>query len=576
MLQQCSDRFTLPLLLNAATTGTKIVKTMAVVYLDRLVEVCASRGAAGSAALQNNKEFPRLLKSIGSFASDAAVESRTHSKWSLIRLARIMGLEELDKSMSRSLPPAHYHTVAKLLGKGMDTLVLELMAAQRAQAAADAALSPTNSSSSMGSPPPSGTGSMRNRAASNAAGGGGGAFSVHMDALDSTGDSLGSSGGGVDSKRAPRRKATTGLSASPSFTPLKGGGDVGMDVAAGASEFGSGTSWSSVRSVAGRGANMFDLNASPTSGDGEFASPNSAPASSSATATPSVPRTAGAKRRPTMSASGGSAGGSSGGSGTFSAPAPSAADNERFNAVMTDLSSGDWRLRLGGLEKLTAFLSGSPGAAAFYAAKIFDQLAQRISDHHGKVNVAALQSLATILPLSRPFLPSVLGPFVPVLASHLASTSPVVRQLSQAGLEQLVEVLSTPRASFVRETQSALLAPLCQVALFDSVKVRPAVIQLLTSVLDLSAEHIAECGSSSSASGSMPVVTTYKSVLPVCYALVDDGGVHARSSEVRAALTRCAQTMYALVGAGLWDDKLCMQFHIAPTQVGKLRALLGV
>jgi hypothetical protein len=281
-----------------------------------------------------------------------------------------------------------------------------------------------------------------------------------------------------------------------------------------------------------------------------------------------------------MSASGGSAGGSSGGgSGTFSPPAPSAADNERLNAVMTDLSSGDWRLRLGGLEKLTAFLSGSPSAAAFHAAKIFDQLAQRISDHHGKVNVAALQSLATILPLSRPFLPSVLGPFVPVLASHLASTSPVVRQLSQAGLEQLVEVLSTPRASFVRETQSALLAPLCQVALFDSVKVRPAVIQLLTSVLDLSAEHIAECGSSSSssaASGGMPVVTTYKSVLPVCYALVDDGGVHARSSEVRAALTRCAQTMYALVGAGLWDDKLCMQFHIAPTQVGKLRALLGV
>jgi len=585
MLSSCSDRFTLPLLLNAAATGTKNIKIMAVVYLDRLVEVCAARpGGQGVASLQNNKEFPRLLKAIGSFASDAAVESRTHSKWSLIRLARIIGLEELDRTLSRALPPAHYHSVAKVFSKGMDQLVLELMAAQR-QVGGDPLGSPS-SAGPMGSP--AGTGSLRQRervgTASHARGvaGGGGLFATALQdasALDSTGDSLGSSGGGAmagtESKRAPRRKAAL-LNGSPS-PPMKGS-------AGGGDEFGT-DSWSSVRSVAGGGgSNLFDLNAGPTGSSGEdffhtqstsassasssvssslASSPPPVASSASAASTPG-PRTAG-KRRPTMSAGPGLGGGA--GATGASAPAPSAADTERLNTVLSDLSSGDWRLRLGGLEKLTAFLSVSPGAAAYHAPKIFDQLAQRISDHHGKVNVAALQSLQAILPLSRSFLPQVLASFLPVLASHLASTSPVIRQLSQTGLEQLVSVLDSPRSSFSRDIQMALLAPLCQVALFESVKVRPAVIQLLTGVLDSAAEHLAE-------SGAMPSIGTFKAALPVCYALVDEQ-VPVRS-EVRAPLLRCAQTMYALVGAALWDDKLCMQFHIQPAQVQKLRTVLGV
>jgi len=236
--------------------------------------------------------------------------------------------------------------------------------------------------------------------------------------------------------------------------------------------------------------------------------------------------------------------------------------------VLLELGSSDWRARMTGLEKLTAYLvSGSPAsanAATYHAVRIFDALGARIGDHHGKVNVAALQSLASILPVSRASLPSVLSSFLPLLASHLASTSPVIRQLAQAGLEQLVGVLDSPRESFAKDVQAALLAPLAQVALFENVKVRPAAIQLLIGVLD-------SCAEACAATGTLPAVATFKAALPLAYATLDE-----TRTDIRAPLMRCAQTLYALLGNGLWDEKVCMQFHIQPQQVTKLRTLLGV
>ena len=87
---------------------------------------------------------------------------------------------------------------------------------------------------------------------------------------------------------------------------------------------------------------------------------------------------------------------------------------------------------------------------------------------------------------------------------------------------------------------------------------------MLVAVLD-------SCAEACAAQGTLPTLATFKATLPVAYATVDEA-----RTEIRGPLLRCAQTLYALLGAGLWDEKLCMQFHIPPQQVTKLRTILGV
>jgi len=448
----------------------------------------------------------------------------------------------------------------------MDALVLELMAAQRDMPLAYVAGSPLASPSSG-----NGLGSFSaKRNSATAAGGAGGLYANFLEAapgLDSTSPGvLDSSGGSVHSasgldsiKRASRRKVPP----SPARAGA-GAGAPGVSTSAGSlpsSTSDSGDSgsaaWSSVRSTPS-GANLFDLNAV------DYSTP-ATPAASGPSSLAGTPARGGAKRRPTMSASG-----LGGGGGTAAPASSSAVDTDRLNLVLEELASSDWRTRMASLEKLRAFLASAPGSSQFHAVRIFDVLCQRINDHHGKVNVAALQSLTQILPLTKPYLCSVLGSFVPSLATNLASTSPVIRQLTHSSLELLLRVVEQPLASFGRESQAALLAPLSSVALFDNIKVRPTMIAMLTSALEACADASAEAAGGAAPSGSA-LLGTFKAAVPVAFALCDEARL-----ELRAPLLRCAQTLHAILGPALWDEKVCMQFHLTPQQVAKLKMMIGV
>jgi len=187
----------------------------------------------------------------------------------------------------------------------------------------------------------------------------------------------------------------------------------------------------------------------------------------------------------------------------------------------------------------------------------------------------------------------VLCSLVPALAPNLASTNPVTRQLSNTALDLLVSVVSGSSSSggsgsgsgsgggvapslspgeFSRESQTGLVSAFAQVALFENVKVRPLAIEKLTHVLSLCGEATGVAtGARSSPAHSSLLLPVLKAAVPVAYALTEEARL-----EVRAPLLRCAQTLHALLGSALWEEKVCMQFHLSSQQVAKLKLTLGV
>jgi len=171
------------------------------------------------------------------------------------------------------------------------------------------------------------------------------------------------------------------------------------------------------------------------------------------------------------------------------------------------------------------------------------------------------------------FITPVLSTFLPSLASHLSSTNPAVRQLTHQAFDTLLntldpsckELAENPQAAgWAREAQAAMIAPLSHIALYDNVKVRPLIIEKLCQLLTKCAE--ADLVAASNGIPVPPLLTTCKSAIPVAYALVEEG-----RSEIRAPLLKCAQLLYAMLGSGLWEEKVCMQHHLTQQQVQKLK-----
>ena len=157
-----------------------------------------------------------------------------------------------------------------------------------------------------------------------------------------------------------------------------------------------------------------------------------------------------------------------------------------------------------------------------------------------------------------------MGTFVPSLATNLGSTNPQIRQLCQAGLDLLLSSLETPAAAFTRELQTALIQPFAQVAQFENVKIRPLMIDKLITV-------ISSCADACDSVGHPPLISTFKSAIPVAYSLCEETRV-----ELRTPLLKCAQVLYAIIGQQLWDEKICMQFHISNQQVAKLKQQMAI
>lgn len=152
------------------------------------------------------------------------------------------------------------------------------------------------------------------------------------------------------------------------------------------------------------------------------------------------------------------------------------------------------------------------------------------------------------------------------MATNLASTNPQIRQLCSQGLDLLLSTLNSPRSSFTRDVQLALLQPYTQVALFENAKIRALMLDKLMSLLACMADAAEEANQA-------PALAAFKPAVPVAYALLDESN---SKSELRAPLLRTAQMLYAMLGPQLWDDKLCMQFHISSQQVNKLKQALNV
>lgn len=166
------------------------------------------------------------------------------------------------------------------------------------------------------------------------------------------------------------------------------------------------------------------------------------------------------------------------------------------------------------------------------------------------------------------FLSPVLRTFLPSLATNLSSTNPQIRQLCQSSIDTLLTSLETPISGFTRDVQTAIVAPFAQVWLFENGKIpltyHPWMLEKITAVL-------AACAEACEATGQQPTIATFKPAIPIAYSLCEE-----TRAEIKAPLLKCAQTIYNIIGAQLWDEKVCMQLHISNQQVTKIKQMINI
>ena len=236
------------------------------------------------------------------------------------------------------------------------------------------------------------------------------------------------------------------------------------------------------------------------------------------------------------------AGGGGGGGAEFA----SAADAlEGLPGVLTRLSSSDWAERKQGVTSLTELVEGH---AAVLVARgklltIFDHFTPRLTDQNSKVNVAALQALARMVPPLRDGLPSVTASVLPALATSLASGNAQVRGATPPLLDTLLSHVD----------HAALIPPLANCALYANPKARPAMVDRLRAV--------------SHQLYPIKPQLVVKHAVPAAFRLLEEN-----RTDTRAGTVLLLRTLYAAMGDVLFEHAM----KIPPNTQQRLHELIQV
>eukprot|EP00736_Rhodelphis_marinus_P007557 Rmarinus@m.2981 len=131
------------------------------------------------------------------------------------------------------------------------------------------------------------------------------------------------------------------------------------------------------------------------------------------------------------------------------------AEFEDLPQLYLQLSATDWKKREQGICKLTSLVCAYPSHFQARIVSTFDHFGQRLTDANTKVNILALQSLLTMIPLLKDALEVVVNVIVPKLKGNMLSANAQVRTLTGDVLDSLIDHIDN--AALVQEFSSLAL-----------------------------------------------------------------------------------------------------------------------
>lgn len=187
-----------------------------------------------------------------------------------------------------------------------------------------------------------------------------------------------------------------------------------------------------------------------------------------------------------------------------------------------------------------------------------DALLAGITDNNGKVIIAALQSLPSVLPSLLSSLP--LLPFLQQLCGNLSSTSPTVRSLTSQLLDDM--------PGWMDGGGGALLAGYSGVCLFGNSKIRVLMIEKLA---ELIARKGQPAGTKLTVKSKPLGLQQLKHAIPVAFLWCDEG-----RADMRSLLQKLTLLLYGSLGSEMFDAQLLISLKIDQSSVKKMKALLNI
>ena len=191
---------------------------------------------------------------------------------------------------------------------------------------------------------------------------------------------------------------------------------------------------------------------------------------------PATPSSAASARTPTARRTPlkvGSATPRRGGTGGAAGQAMRPALQEELDALVTKLTSSDWKERDAAVDMTEEMAAREGGGLRSGIGRLMDAYAGRLADPNSKVNKKALETYRRMLPDLAPAFDGqgpIVNEIVAKLTPNLASKNKVIRDETSAALEEMFGHLGS----------AVLLAPLVQAAGFGNSKVKGASLAILT------------------------------------------------------------------------------------------------
>lgn len=204
------------------------------------------------------------------------------------------------------------------------------------------------------------------------------------------------------------------------------------------------------------------------------------------------------------------------------------------------------------------FVHSYPSFASSHVSAYLDALLSVIADNNGKVIIAALQALPSVLPsllLSLPLLP-----FLQQLCGNLSSTSTTVRSITSQLLDDM--------PGWMEGGGGALLAGYSGVCLYGNSKIRVLMLEKLT---ELVARKGLPAGAKLTVKSRGLGVQQLKHAIPVAFLWCDEG-----RADMRSLLQKLTLLLYGSLGSEMFDSQLLVSLKIDQSSVKKMKALLNI
>ena len=207
-------------------------------------------------------------------------------------------------------------------------------------------------------------------------------------------------------------------------------------------------------------------------------------------------------------------------------------------------NSSDWKLRIKSLDKIHEFVSEHPEATSAKVISIFEKVNERLKDNNKKVNLHAIKTANSLIPITKDVLPIVLKHFVLLLANNIASSEAIFQRETATALSTLSKYISIK-----------LLCPVfCHAAKYGNIKCQTVMLEKLRSeIKNIYIDYNSLIS---------------KHVLPLAFGLMN-----SKKPLIRSANEKLLLKLYEVLGVSIFDLSITNKLKIS--QLDKLKSILN-